>query len=79
MPLHSSRRAESPAVSIEPAEEELAASDIESQVTRPDTPPSKTDAFEEFKRQRGLELNKVFLDNKGTLYAIRGFREKIEE
>ena len=39
-------------------------SHVTSHVTRPDTPPSKAEVFEEFKRQRGSEINKVFLDNK---------------
>ena len=45
-------------------DEELAPSEIGSHVTRPVTPPTKTEAFEDFKKQRGCEINKVFLDNK---------------
>lgn len=48
-------------------DEELAPSEIGSHMTRPITPPPKSDAFEDFKKQRGSEINKVFLDNKGNI------------
>lgn len=33
---------------------------------RPNTPPSKKDAFEEFKRERGSEINRILNENKGN-------------
>ena len=30
----------------------------------PSSPPSKADAFEEFKRERGSEINRIFVENK---------------
>jgi len=33
----------------------------------PSSPPTKTDAFEEFKRERGSEINRIFVENKKTL------------
>jgi kinesin family protein 6/9 len=69
------KRTESPAPSLA-ADEEGAPSEIGSQSTRPSTPPPKEEAFEEFKRQRGSEINQVFLDNKATL--IRKKKEVIE-
>ncbi|CAI8011347.1 Kinesin-like protein KIF9 [Geodia barretti] len=62
----STKRTESPAPSLA-ADEEGAPSEIGGQSTRPSTPPPKEEAFEEFKRQRGSEINQVFLDNKATL------------
>ena len=32
---------------------------------RPSTPPPKEEAFEQFKRERGSEINKILLSNKG--------------
>ena len=32
---------------------------------RPSTPPPKDEAFEQFKRERGCEINKILLVNKG--------------
>ena len=32
---------------------------------RPSTPPPKDEAFEQFKRERGSEINKILLLNKG--------------
>ena len=32
---------------------------------RPSTPPPKDEAFEQFKRERGCEINKILLINKG--------------
>ena len=63
---YSSKRTESPAVSLA-TDEELAPSEIGSHVARPTTPPPKNEAFEDFKKQRGSEINKVFLDNKGNI------------
>jgi len=33
----------------------------------PSSPPSKADAFEEFKRERGSEINRIFVENKKCL------------
>jgi hypothetical protein len=33
---------------------------------RPSTPPSRLEAFEVFKKGRGREINKIFLQNKGN-------------
>ena len=33
---------------------------------RPDTPPSREEAFEQFKREKGKEINRVLMENKGT-------------
>ena len=35
---------------------------------RPSTPPPKEDAFEQFKRERGSEINKILLSNKGQWF-----------
>ena len=35
--------------------------------TRPSTPPSRLEAFEMFKKGRGKELKKIFLQNKGII------------
>ncbi|CAI8011345.1 Kinesin-like protein KIF9 [Geodia barretti] len=66
----STKRTESPAPSLA-ADEEGAPSEIGGQSTRPSTPPPKEEAFEEFKRQRGSEINQVFLDNKGDAYGAQ--------
>ena len=34
---------------------------------RPSTPPPKDEAFEQFKRERGSEINKILLLNKGEI------------
>ncbi|XP_031199894.1 kinesin-like protein KIF9 isoform X2 [Mastomys coucha] len=39
----------------------------ESRVPRPSTPPSKPVAFEEFKNERGSEINRIFKENKSIL------------
>ena len=31
-----------------------------------DTPPSREEAFEQFKKERGKEVNRVLMENKGT-------------
>lgn len=54
-------------------DEELAPSEIGSHVMRPITPPPKKEAFEDFKKQRGSEINKVFLENKGIILSHREF------
>ena len=33
--------------------------------TRPSTPPPRSEAFEQFKQERGSEINKILLLNKG--------------
>ena len=33
--------------------------------TRPSTPPFRSEAFEQFKRERGSEINKILVLNKG--------------
>lgn len=33
--------------------------------TRPSTPPPRSEAFEQFKRERGSEINKILVLNKG--------------
>uniref|UniRef100_A0A8C9LJJ1 Kinesin-like protein n=1 Tax=Piliocolobus tephrosceles TaxID=591936 RepID=A0A8C9LJJ1_9PRIM len=38
---------------------------------RPDTPPSKPVAFEEFKNERGSEINRIFKENKSILNERR--------
>ena len=47
---------------------------------RPSTPPPKEEAFEQFKRERGCEINKILLLNKGgsvcgkrTSYSWRNY------
>ena len=49
-------------------DDDLAPSENGSHVTRPTTPPTKAEAFEDFKKQRGSEINKVFIDNKGVYF-----------
>ena len=61
----STKRAESPAASLDTNEEEVTPSEVGSHPPRPATPPTKDQAFEEFKKQRGSEINKILLDNKG--------------
>ncbi|GAB1294729.1 Kinesin-like protein KIF9 [Apodemus speciosus] len=39
----------------------------ESRAPRPSTPPSKPVAFEEFKNERGSEINRIFKENKSIL------------
>lgn len=39
--------------------------------SRPSTPPPKAIAFEEFKRERGSEINRILLENKEILNAKR--------
>uniref|UniRef100_A0A8I6A9A1 Kinesin-like protein n=1 Tax=Rattus norvegicus TaxID=10116 RepID=A0A8I6A9A1_RAT len=39
----------------------------ESRALRPSTPPSKPVAFEEFKNERGSEINRIFKENKSIL------------
>jgi kinesin family protein 6/9 len=79
--MASSRCVESP-----PPDEELAPSEIE----RPSTPPLKEEAFEDFKKQRGSEINRVFLENKATMHlkkkeaselcaSINTIKRKIDE
>lgn len=36
---------------------------------RPTTPPNRTVAFEEFKAQQGVEINRILTENKGVLFA----------
>ena len=40
--------------------------DEEVRTNRPSTPPLRLDAFELFKKGKGKELNKIFLQNKGV-------------
>lgn len=40
-------------------------------VPRPSTPPSKPVAFEEFKNERGSEINRIFKENKSILNERR--------
>lgn len=42
--------------------------DDDSKGLQPSSPPSRFEAFELFKKGRGKELNKVFLQNKGKVY-----------
>lgn len=35
---------------------------------RPSSPPTRAEAFEEFKKSRGKEINIIFLQNKGELH-----------
>ena len=37
---------------------------------RPSTPPPKEEAFEQFKKERGSEINKILLSNKGQWVQI---------
>ena len=39
--------------------------DVDENQVRPPTPPPRHEAYEQFKRSRGKELNKIFLTNKG--------------
>lgn len=41
------------------------------ETSRPGTPPPKASAFEEFKAERGSELNRIFKENKSTLTEQR--------
>ena len=36
---------------------------------RPSTPPPKEEAFEQFKKERGSEINKILLSNKGQWFS----------
>ncbi|XP_062335102.1 kinesin-like protein KIF9 isoform X2 [Osmerus eperlanus] len=38
---------------------------------RPDSPPSKTEAFEDFKAERGSEINRILKENKAVLLERR--------
>lgn len=40
-------------------------------VPRPSTPPSKPVAFEDFKNERGSEINRIFKENKSILNERR--------
>ena len=42
--------------------------DDDSKNLQPSSPPSRSEVFELFKKGRGQELNKVFLQNKGKVY-----------
>ncbi len=37
--------------------------------TRPSTPPPREDAFEQFKQERGKEINQILLQNKGECHV----------
>lgn len=41
------------------------------------SPPTKSDAFEEFKRERGSEINRIFIENKSKLlcYFFKLFKQ----
>ena len=38
---------------------------------RPSTPPTRPEAFEDFKKGRGSEINKILLTNKGTHWRMK--------
>ena len=38
---------------------------------RPSTPPPKEEAFEQFKKERGSEINKILLSNKGQWVQLK--------
>ena len=38
------------------------------------TPPSRTTAFEEFKQERGSEINRILIENKGK-HTVKTFIE----
>ena len=41
----------------------------EVETVHPSTPPPKPEAFEDFKKERGREINQILLQNKGTVVA----------
>ncbi|XP_040287413.1 kinesin-like protein KIF9 isoform X2 [Bufo bufo] len=51
-------------VTMDTQRSEMAAKE---ETSRPGTPPPKASAFEEFKAERGSELNRIFKENKSTL------------
>ncbi|KAM6169254.1 LOW QUALITY PROTEIN: kinesin-like protein KIF9 [Rhynchocyon petersi] len=55
--------------STEPAPSDSPREDLRPQ--RPSTPPSKSVAFEEFKSERGSEINRIFKENKSILNERR--------
>ncbi|XP_028933124.1 kinesin-like protein KIF9 isoform X2 [Ornithorhynchus anatinus] len=55
-----------PGPSPEPCPAEPAAKD-DPHLARPGTPPPKPEAFEEFKNERGSEINRIFKENKAIL------------
>ncbi|XP_074053839.1 kinesin-like protein KIF9 isoform X2 [Macrotis lagotis] len=61
---------DTPSRDREPSSSEHVASDSpkeDSRTTRPGTPPPKPSAFEEFKNERGSEINRIFKQNKTIL------------
>ncbi|XP_065834553.1 kinesin-like protein KIF9 [Oscarella lobularis] len=63
--LHS----EAPSVALIPGNiaEETDGDEKGGEVPRPSTPPSKDEAFEEFKREKGSEIQRILTENKATL------------
>jgi len=75
-PSHSAkgeREVKSPHPSEKERREDDAATPVSSTGTRtdkpqrPSTPPSRSAAFEEFKQKRGVEINRILVENKETL------------
>uniref|UniRef100_A0A0D9RU32 Kinesin-like protein n=1 Tax=Chlorocebus sabaeus TaxID=60711 RepID=A0A0D9RU32_CHLSB len=57
--------------SIEPLPSDSPKEELRPISSRPDTPPSKPVAFEEFKNERGSEINRIFKENKSILNERR--------
>ncbi|XP_069585243.1 kinesin-like protein KIF9 [Ranitomeya imitator] len=49
------------------------------EASRPGTPPPKAAAFEDFKAERGGELNRIFKENKSTLTEQRGKLKEVTQ
>ncbi|XP_073407266.1 kinesin-like protein KIF9 isoform X1 [Dendrobates tinctorius] len=49
------------------------------EASRPGTPPPKAAAFEDFKVERGGELNRIFKENKSTLAKQRGKLKEVTQ
>ena len=58
--------------SFEEGQEEAPTSEASSHVARPSTPPSRREAFEQFKRGRGSEINKILVSNKSVSGGRKG-------
>lgn len=46
-------------------------SNLEKDINRPSTPPTKVQAFEDFKAERGSEINRIWNENKDILTSKR--------
>ena len=51
-------------------QDQLQSPSVQSPTQRAATPPPKSQAFEEFKQERGSEINRILNQNKGKVFAI---------